>query len=190
MRNQHCWSSLRTLLLLVFCLTSNTVALDSSTSRTVTIYAWPLTASSPSPYLEISYDPKSSETAVTKTYSLKIPKKDKNDEKDQLVRIGLWEKDSKTWRGAITAASTLDDNFARKVLLHLNRKGDVWHVGLRRSGTKIEQQGKKSKESKPEIEVELVRPRSVPAPVLNEPVVLDERGRMPEKEPEKSFLQR
>lgn len=190
MHDKRFWNSLWTFLLLLYCLVSTILAIDSSTSRTVTIYAWPLTAPSPLPYLEISYDSKSSDTAVIKSHSLKSTEKDENDENDQLIRIGLWEKDSKTWRGAVTARSTLDDSFSRKVLLHMNRQGEVWHVGLRRSGFKTEQQGKKNKESKPEIEVELVRPRSVPAPVMNEPVVLDERGRMPEKEPEKSFLQR
>ncbi|KZF22710.1 hypothetical protein L228DRAFT_260855 [Xylona heveae TC161] len=60
------------------------------------------------------------------------------------------------------------------------------------NGQKQQGQGEESKggENKGEIKVELVKPNKGAEPHLNKPIVLNPDGKMPQKEPEKTILQK
>lgn len=167
-------------------------AAEISSTHTVTIYAWPLSAPSPTPYLDIKYDPTTLQTAISKAHSPSIAVSD-DDADDSLVRVGLWDQSSKGWRGVVTGASGFSGKeFTRTVSLHLDGRGDVWHVGFK-AGRPVEnyEVGKNKGDGVAgQVRVELVKATPGPMPVLDEPMVLDENGRMPENEVEKSFLQR
>ena len=175
----------------LICAIPSTLAADSSGSRSVTVHIWPLDAPSPTPYLDVRYDATSMEAAVSKVYPVRSPSKKKGavDDGDSLVRIGLWDVATRSWRGILTGASALTEPRSRKISLHVDGQGSVWHVDMSGPGA-ARTQGNVDDTSNSEIQVELARPRPAPAPVLNEPLVLDDRGKMPEKELEKSFLQR
>ena len=176
----------------LICAVPSVLAADTSGSRSVTVHIWPLDAASPVPYLDVRYDATSLEAAVSKVYPVRSSSKKKeavDDGDGSLVRIGLWDAATKSWRGVLTGASALNEPHSRKISLHVDGQGSVWHVDIGGPGA-IRVQGKDDDTSNSDIQVELARPRPAPAPVLNEPLVLDDRGKMPEKETEKSFLQR
>ncbi|KAI9786744.1 MAG: hypothetical protein M1816_007815 [Peltula sp. TS41687] len=167
-------------------------AAELPSTHTVTVYTWPLSVPSPTPYLEIKYDPTTLQTAVTKAYPPFAAGADANDDNDPLTRVGLWDQSSGRWRGVVTALSGFGEESTRTVSLHLDGKGDVWHVGFY-AGKPVEDYvvGKtKGSGAAGQVRVELVRATPGPMPVLDEPMVLDESGRLPEKEVEKSFFQR
>lgn len=115
-----------------------------------------------------------------------------DDADDALVRVGLWDRNGKSWRGVVTTASGFGEQFTRTVSLHLDGKGDVWHVGFC-AGKPADQYmlgTTRGNGAAGQVRVELVRATRGPVPVLDEPMVLDEDGRVPEKVEEKSFLQR
>lgn len=175
---------------LLFLLFRTLLAADTSAARTATVYVWPLSAPSPTPYLDITYDPSSRQASVAKAYPPPVVVADDQDE-DALVRVGLWDGKSKKWRGVVTAASAIGDSHPRTVSLHLDGNGDAWYVGFHASESKREKPAGKAKDDDAgRLRVELVTPTLGPTPVLNKPLVLDEHGKPPEKEVEKSFVQK
>ncbi|KAI9885823.1 MAG: hypothetical protein M1823_002402 [Watsoniomyces obsoletus] len=168
----------RVTLFLCYCI-SFAVALDASARRTSSIHVWPLSASSPSPLVEVSYDPSTSETEVSKIHKPPVLKAS-----NELVRVGLWDPKTKLFHGIITDGATLDEKHSRIVSLHLDEQDNIWHVDLRRSDAGP------SKQSRDDIQVELVRATPGPEPILNQPLVLDDQGKIPEPPVEKSFFQK
>jgi len=148
------------------------------TEHTVDVLAWPLSAPKGATLAKITYN---STAATVKSYTQPtIPSS------DDTVRIGYYHP-SGSWSGIATAASNFAPEKSKKLLLHLNSDGELYHVGFRASdyGSSIATSNKMDGMS-----VELVKVRPGPTPHLNKPVVVNADGTVPSKEPEKSFLQK
>lgn len=154
------------------------IAAVSAASSTVTVYAWPLSATSPKPYAEV-YLPSSSNELPTVRSRTNPQVTD-----GELVRIGLLD-DSKSWSGVATSADSFKTGINQKLILHTDGKGQVTHVGF--TSFKSE---KGRKEGVLELEVESVQ--DGPLPSLNKPVVLNAEGKLekPGEKDERSFLQK
>jgi hypothetical protein len=130
---------------------------------------------SPIPLAQIDYDADQSVgtlvsyTPPTGSYS-----------SDHLVRIGLTDPKSGSWRGVVTSAAGFADRYHKKFVVHVDEKGEPYHVGFATS----------AKGSGNEVDVEIVRKSAGPKPALNKPIVLNAEGKLDGKEPEKSFLQK
>jgi hypothetical protein len=130
---------------------------------------------SPIPLAQIEYDVDqavgtlSSYTPPTGSYTA-----------DHLLRVGLSDPKSGAWRGIVTSAASFADQYHKKFIVHVDEKGEPYHVGF----------GTSAKRSGDEVEVEIVKRSSGPQPVLNKPIVLNAEGKIDSKEPEKSFLQK
>ena len=178
---------IRTNMLLSLLLTFLTsLALAAQSERSVTIEAWPLSASKSQSLAKISYTPTN---ATVKSYSAPtIP------EHDDIVRIGFHHPSSGSWSGVATAASNFKPGKDKKVQLHVNAAGEVYHVGFVASEVPRSSKSGKAKKGQDDGEdvlgVEVVRVKQGEPPHLNKPVVLDAEGKLPQKEAEKSFLQK
>lgn len=142
------------------------------------VFAWPISAASSQTLAQISYNATHAE--VKKYTAPKIPIG------DDVVRVGFHHP-SGTWSGVATSASNFEPHRNRKVLLHLNIEGELYHIGFRASNV---QTSSKSGIGKQELGVEVVQMQQGPTPHLNKPVVLNAEGNVDAKEPEKSFLQK
>ncbi|KAF2473263.1 uncharacterized protein BDR25DRAFT_332886 [Lindgomyces ingoldianus] len=165
-------------------LLSKLLLLPVAVASSVTVYVHSLPSSdhyasaplpTPIPVAQIDYDAStstgtlSSYTPPTGSYS-----------PEHLLRIGLSDSKSGHWRGVVTSAASFGDEYKKKFTIHIDEKGEVYHVGF---GTSARAKGE-------EVEVEVVKRASGPKPILNKPVVLNAEGKLEEKEPEKSFLQK
>ncbi|KAG9379562.1 hypothetical protein A1F94_009918 [Pyrenophora tritici-repentis] len=97
-----------------------------------------------------------------------------------LLRVGLTDSVSGPWRGVLTSAASFSDQYHKKFVIHVDDKGEPYHIGFR---TRV-------KGSEEEVEVEIVKKNDGPKPVLNKPIVLNADGKVDGKEPEKTFLQK
>jgi len=175
---QLCVSTMRlqtvvsTLLIFIFSLAG-----AFETERTVDIFAWPASAAKSELLAKVAFN---STAATVKIYARPtIPSG------DDLVRVGFYHP-SGSWSGIATAAS----NFAKtdkKLELHINSSGELYHVGFKAGDL-----GSNSRESEKRdgLRVEVLRVNPGPTPHLNKPVVMNPDGSTPEKEPEKTFLQK
>jgi hypothetical protein len=163
-------------------LLANLLLLPLAVASSVTLYvsSVPVTGNtavipSPIPLAQIEYDVDqsvgtlSSYTPPTGSYS-----------SDHLLRVGLSDPKSGSWRGIVTSAASFADQYHKKFVIHVDEKGEAYHVGF----------GTSAKGSGEEVEVEIVRRNAGPKPVLNKPIVLNAEGKIDSKEPEKSFLQK
>ncbi|KAF2280187.1 uncharacterized protein EI97DRAFT_391080 [Westerdykella ornata] len=152
-----------------------------ASSVTLYVHSLPSTEShhspipSPIPLAQIDYDADTSTgtlasyTPPTGSYS-----------PDHLLRIGLGDPKIGHWRGVLTSAASFGDEYKKKFTVHIDEKGEPYHVGF---STDVRGSGD-------EVEVEVVKRESGPKPVLNKPVVLNADGKLDNKEPEKTFLQK
>ncbi|KAH5037897.1 hypothetical protein HBI74_035420 [Parastagonospora nodorum] len=99
---------------------------------------------------------------------------------DHLLRVGLSDPQTGTWRGIVASAASFADEYHKKFVIHVDEKGEPYYVGL---GTSAKQAGD-------QVEVEIVKRQPGPKPVLNKPIVFNAEGKIDSKEPEKSFLQK
>lgn len=99
---------------------------------------------------------------------------------DHLLRIGLTDSKPDSWRGIVTSAASFSEQYSKKFVVHVDEKGEPFHVGF----------GTSARGSGEEVEVEIVQKVSGPKPVLNKPIVLNAEGKLESKEPEKTFLQK
>jgi hypothetical protein len=99
---------------------------------------------------------------------------------DHLLRVGLSDPKTGSWRGIVTSAASFADQYHKKFIIHVDEKGEPYHVGF---GTSAKKEGE-------EVEIEIVKRSSGPQPVLNKPIVLNAEGKIDSKEPEKGFLQK
>ncbi|KAK5200745.1 hypothetical protein LTR16_005046 [Cryomyces antarcticus] len=181
---------LPTLLLPLSLLFTSLLAQSTSTptTHTLQISAWPLTAASSTPLARISYSypslnasidswtPPSPPTAKSKTGRSGAGDTD-------LIRIGFHDPVKQHWRGVVTSAASFEPQFQRRVSLHVDGNGVVFHVGVaawRAAGG----------DGKQEPEVEVVPVRRGPEPVLDKPVVVSEDGKVEGAVAEKTFLQK
>jgi len=161
----------------------SSLALAAESDRTVDIFAWPLSATKSQSLARISYN---STTATLKSYTgpPSIPAD------DEIVRIGFYHTGSSdSWSGIATSASNFADGKDKKLQLLLNAEGEVYHVGFLALGSGL---GTSSKggSKKDGMSVEVVPMKAGPVVHLNKPVVLNAEGKLDDKEPEKSFLQK
>jgi hypothetical protein len=130
---------------------------------------------SPIPLAQIEYDADqsvgtlASYTPPTGSYS-----------PDHLLRVGLSDPKSGSWRGIVTSAASFADQYHKKFVVHVDEKGEPYHIGF----------GTSARGSGDDVEVEIVKRNPGPKPVLNKPIVLNAEGKLESKEPEKSFLQK
>ncbi|KAF1837322.1 hypothetical protein BDW02DRAFT_491672 [Decorospora gaudefroyi] len=165
-------------------LLSKLLLLPFAVASSVTLYVSSVPASasadtavipSPIPLAQIEYDADqsvgtlASYTPPTGSYS-----------SDHLLRIGLTDSQSGAWRGIVTSAASFSDQYHKKFVIHVDDKGEPFHVGF---GTSVKGTGD-------EVEVEIMKKNVAPKPVMNKPIVLNAEGKLEGKEPEKSFLQK
>jgi hypothetical protein len=91
---------------------------------------------------------------------------------DHLLRIGLSDPKSGSWRGIVTSAASFADQYHKKFIIHVDEKGEPYHVGF---GTSAKKQGE-------EVEVEIVKRSAGPQPMLNKPIVLNAEGKIDVKD--------
>ncbi|KAF1932971.1 uncharacterized protein M421DRAFT_53399 [Didymella exigua CBS 183.55] len=156
--------------------------LPFAVASTVTLYVSSVpvsggTAVIPSaiPLAQIEYD---ADQAVGTLASYTPPTGSYSD--DHLLRVGLTDPKTGSWRGVVTSASSFADQYHKKFIVHVDEKGEPYHIGF---GTSAKGAGK-------EVEVEVVKRSPGSKPVLNRPIVLNAEGKLETKEPEKTFLQK
>lgn len=154
------------------------LAISAESERTVDIFAWPLSQTKSQTLAQITYT--SSNATVKKYTAPKIPAG------DDLVRVGFYHA-SGSWSGVATSAANFAPEKDKKVVLHLNANGELYHVGFKASNQPSSSKTGKAKDG---LSVEVVKVLPGPAPHLNKPVVLNAEGQVPEAPPEKSFLQK
>ncbi|KAF1953640.1 hypothetical protein CC80DRAFT_142919 [Byssothecium circinans] len=161
--------------------------LPCAVASTVTIYLHPIPDStipkssvvpSPVPLAQLDYDV---ETATGTVTSYTPPQGSYSSE--HFVRVGLHDPKTKSWKGVVTSAASFAEQYKQKFVVHVDEKGEVYHVGFSASA-------KGNGGDKKEVDVEVVKKGAGPKPVLNKPVVLNAEGKIESKEPEKSFLQK
>lgn len=164
----------------------SSLALAAQSEQTVDIHAWPLSASKSHSLAKISYN---NANATIKSYTPPtIPST------DEILRIGF-HRPSGSWSGVATAASNFQPGKDKKVQLHLNRAGELFHVGFVANDLPSSSKSGKGRQGKggdaeDVLGVEVVRVQQGSGPHLNKPVVLDAEGKVPQKEAEKTFLQK
>jgi hypothetical protein len=149
----------------------------------VTVYAWPLSAPSPTSFATIVLEA-SQTPPIAEVKSVKLPSISSS--KDDIVRVGLYDSATKQWTGTATAASSFAQGLGRKLTLHVDDNGEVYHAAL--SAYTLPGKSKK----KDVLDVEVVRKTPGAEPILNRPVVLNADGKVPQPEQtdERSFLQK
>jgi hypothetical protein len=158
------------------------ILLPFAVASTVTLYVSSVPATEGSavipsaiPLAQIEYD---ADQAVGTLASYTPPTGSYSD--GHLLRVGLTDSKTGSWRGIVTSASSFADQYHKKFIIHVDEKGEPFHVGF---GTSAKSAGK-------EVEVEIVKRSPGPKPVLNKPIVLNAEGKLESKEPEKTFLQK
>lgn len=167
-------------LLSLLALLAISVAAAASPSS-ITVYAWPLSASSPKPFAEISL-PSTPNNAPTLKSKKPVSVKD-----GELVRIGLLDS-NKAWSGVATSAESFKAGIVQKISLHTDSEGAVAHVSF--SSFKRAPGSATSGKDK-DLLVEIVPVQDGSEPVLNKPVVLNAEGKLDKPdEDNRTFLQK
>ncbi len=99
---------------------------------------------------------------------------------EHLLRVGITDSKTGAWRGVVTSAASFADQYHKKFIVHVDEKGEAYHVGF----------GTSAKGASDEVEVEIVKRSLGPKPALNKPIVLNAEGKLDSAEPEKTFLQK
>ncbi|KAK2592754.1 hypothetical protein QQS21_009558 [Conoideocrella luteorostrata] len=162
-----------------FCAAALTV---HAAPQSAEIFVQPVSSSSraPLPLAEIAYDVAALASSSVLSYDApEIP------ESSKLIRVGVYDRKTKSWVSGTTVAST--ENFAKgcspTILVNVNSKGDVLSAAIK--GVQID--AGQTRDFGPKVVV-LTEGKGA-QPVLNKPVVLTE-GKKAEEGEEKSFLQK
>jgi hypothetical protein len=156
------------------------VAASSSLTLYTSPYAAPSTTSSQTPLAQISYDA-SAATASLISYT---PPAQSSSAETSFLRVGFTDPKTGYWRGIVTDAASLTNQYKKNILVHVDERGEVYHIGMS-TGARTN-----SASGEDDVHVELVQRRAGPRPVLNQPIVLNAEGKLDGKEPEKTFLQK
>lgn len=127
---------------------------------------------------------------------------------DELVRIGFYDANG-AWHGSVASGSVFGQKVDRNILIYVDFKGDIYHVGITaeeipdpaKTKIKVKKGDKKAKEAaklakKAEWKdgqtfISVIVDSEPPLPTLNKPVVLNAEGRVESPEgQEKTFLQK
>lgn len=159
------------------------LVLAGESSQTVSVFAWPIGSSTPQQLAQITYG------YPSLNYSIKSYKSPSLSDASDVVRVGFYRSGKEgAWSGVATSSVNFGSDRQKKLRLHLDAHGDVYHVGF--SATPLIGKGDGSPQTE-ELKVELVEQQPGPQPHLNKPVVVNAEGKVDEgKEPEKSFLQK
>ncbi|KAF2232487.1 hypothetical protein EV356DRAFT_534596 [Viridothelium virens] len=161
------------------------LAASTSTKEDVKVYAWPMSESKPQILAEITYDPQSLTASTKKYHQLQ------STSSEDLVRVGLYDPKTTDWTGVVTSGSQFESDYAKTIVLHLDHEGRPFHVGFSASvPSEDKKSGEKIIQGFDSLKVVLKPPVQGPQPHLNKPVVLNPDGKVDEKEPEKTFLQK
>jgi hypothetical protein len=130
---------------------------------------------------------------------------------NELVRIGLYNGATGSWRGSATSAAFFGDRVDRQITIHVDESGAPYHIGAgakdvpdpaKQKKDKKDKKKKGDKKAKSEASknvewrmgetvVEVSRPEPPPIPVLNQPVVLNDEGMVKAPlEQQRTFLQK
>jgi hypothetical protein len=176
------------LLLLASPILSSSPAKDQSFPSSTTVYYWPLDVPAPLPLAQISYN--SADSALKSQISSYTPPAPSSAKASDLVRVGLYDPTAKAWRGTVTSASVFSHEQVL-VSLHLDgESGEAFHVDISVPAVSTAPKGGEKSDEDTRLLVDLIKARPGPEPKLNSPVILDAEGKVPEKEPEKSFIQK
>jgi hypothetical protein len=172
----------------------------SSSSSSVAIQAWPLSASKPAPLASITYWPEH----LNATLNSWTPPTIGAEGASNLVRIGLRDSATGRWTGIATAAEGLSPDLFKTLSLHIDAAGNVFGVGFSAAPTapvasesstkgksKSSKNDKEKSDERADITIEVLRPADA-KPALNKPVVLRADGKVEGKEEgeQKTFLQK
>ena len=154
---------------------------SAASPASITVYAWPLSASSPKPFAEISL-PSTPDTGIVQVRS----KKAVSATDGEIVRIGLLDA-NKAWSGVATSADSFKPGVTQKISLHTDGEGKVSHVSFSSFNRAPAQKGAVAED----LLVEVVPVQAGPVPVLNKPVVLNAEGKLDKPEEDnRSFMQK
>lgn len=160
------------LLAALLCATSAIAAATTDSLRTVDVFAWPSTASSPLSLAKVSYSWPALNATVDSYTAPAVTS-------DDAVRVGVHR--AGDWVGVSTSGANFDATKKPALRLYVDSTGDVWHVGFSTVP------GKSTDGS---LAVELVPLRQGPQVAFDKPIVVNQQGEPEAKEPEKSFLQK
>jgi len=166
----------------VFLLLCATVVLAVS-DNSVTVWSWPMNGS-PQPLAGISIDSTTSAATVEK-----YTPPDTLDNSESSVRIGLYDPATSAWRGIVTSSTSFSPANQPKLVLHMDNTKEIYHVGFEAS-PRAAQGANTQSGSDPTLAIEIIRTKPGPKPHLNKPIVLSPDGKLPEKEQEKTLLQK
>jgi hypothetical protein len=148
----------------------------------LTLYLSPLASNSPNtpptPYGTLSYNPSTLQGSFTPSSSSPPPKS-----LPAFAKLGLYDTDTQRWRSAVVAKKELLED-GGCVVLHLGgEKGEeAKYVGFMGGG--------ETTTGSKRMQVKVMKGEEGPGAVLNKPVVVDENGKVPEPEVEKTFFQK
>ena len=175
------------LLLIALAAVSNAASNGDALPRSATVYVWPLTSPSPTPLATVAYNPHTLEASTKKYTPPKIAQaaagSSDDDDDGQLTRVGLYSPSTKKWSGVLTDASAFKTDLQRTLALHLDRKGEVWHVGFHASSAP-------ASTGQEEVQVRLMTATPGPNPFVNKPMLVDSEGKQPEEVVEKTLFQK
>ncbi|KAH0556314.1 hypothetical protein GP486_005757 [Trichoglossum hirsutum] len=152
------------------------LTLANPETRTVAIHiADAASTSAPSLYGTVSYNPSTLQGSMAAAAAATLPR-------SPFAKLGLYDASARRWRNAVRAPTDALRRGALCVVVYLGADGpEPRYVGLAEG-----EQGAAAASAC----VKVVRGGPGPEPVLNRPVVLSEDGKVPEPEPERTFLQK
>lgn len=149
----------------------------------ITIWTWPLDGT-PQQLAEVSVNTSTS-TAAVKSYTppaslsgVNVP-----------VRVGFYYPTASNWHGVITSSASFDSSSQPKLVLHTDGADEVYHLGFE-AESRPTGPSSTNWNAGSTLLVEIKKTKLGPTPHLNKPIVLSPDGKLPEKEQEKTFLQK
>ncbi|GAB7351453.1 hypothetical protein MBLNU459_g2115t1 [Dothideomycetes sp. NU459] len=159
------------------------VAFAADTAHTVSIFAWPVGSPKSQQLAQITYG------YPSLNYSIKSYTPPSLSAAGEVVRIGFSRPGSEDgWSGIATSSANFGPDRSKKLRLHLDASGELYHVGFS-AIPNLSTSGDSG--HKEDLKVELVEEQNGPRPHLNKPVVVNAEGKVDDgKEPEKTFFQK
>lgn len=163
--------------LLILAYTTTVTLAATSLPFSTSIYSWPLASETPTLLAGISYDPTTLATSLDSYHSPKTSGAD-----NDLLRLGLYNKDTKEWTGTLTSLSSLpassSDTTAKNttLTLHLSPSNptEIYHVSLASSSSASTNANADNNDNP--LQISLLRPTTGPIPQLSKPMAPKQAG--------------